>query len=123
MTIFWSFSSVASLVAIIDHIDDDGHRGVVGVDHDEVSVEADERSPTQPGCDVARLFSLERNGESPMTLDPDRIASLLETAPVGAVARLTLLSSTARHEAAQTVARHLCEGLRRDDRDQLPLPL
>lgn len=53
---------------------------------------------------------------------PERLASLLETAPVGAVARLTLLSETARHEAARTVAEHLCQGLTADNRDQLALP-
>jgi hypothetical protein len=53
----------------------------------------------------------------------ERIATLLETAPVGAVARLTLLSEAARHEAARTVAEHLVRGLERDNRDQLALPL
>jgi hypothetical protein len=58
-----------------------------------------------------------------MNLDPERIASLLETAPVGAVARLTILSETARHDAARTVAEHVCRGLSDDHRDQLALPL
>jgi len=58
-----------------------------------------------------------------MHVTPERIALLLETAPVGAVARLTTLSETVRHEAAKTVAEHLCQGLDLDDRDQLPLPL
>jgi len=58
-----------------------------------------------------------------MIITPDAIATLLETAPVGAVARLTLLSETARHEAARTVAEHLCRGLTADNRDQLALPL
>lgn len=53
---------------------------------------------------------------------PERIASLLETAPVGAIARLTLHSEPARHEAARTVAEHLCRGLRVDNVDQLALP-
>jgi len=63
------------------------------------------------------------NGESTMTITPERIASLLEEAPVGAIARLTLLSTAARHEAALTVAKHLCRGLTSEDRDQLRLPL
>lgn len=58
-----------------------------------------------------------------MNVTPDRLAALLETAPVGAVARLTLLSTAARHEAARTVAEHLCRGLTMDDKDQMPLPL
>lgn len=58
-----------------------------------------------------------------MNVTPDRLAALLETAPGGPVARLTLLSTSARHEAARTVAEHLCRGLAADDRDQLPLPL
>lgn len=53
---------------------------------------------------------------------PERLASLLETAPVGAVARLTMLSETARHEAARTVAEHLCRGLLVENRDQLAPP-
>lgn len=58
-----------------------------------------------------------------MHVTPERLASLLETAPVGAVARLTLHSTQARQEAARTVAAHLCEGLRNESRDQLALPL
>lgn len=58
-----------------------------------------------------------------MNVDPERIATLLETAPVGAVARLTMLSEAVRHEAARTVAEHLCRGLSEDHRDQLALPL
>lgn len=54
---------------------------------------------------------------------PERIASLLESAPVGAIARLTLHSEAARHEAARTVAEHLCRGLGVEDVDQLALPL
>lgn len=58
-----------------------------------------------------------------MNVTPDRIASLLKTAPVGAIARLTLHSTPARQEAARLVAEHLCAGLRTDDRDQMHLPL
>ena len=56
-------------------------------------------------------------------ITPELIASLLDSAPVGAVARLTLLSTTARQEAALKVAEHVCAGLIRDDRNQLALPL
>lgn len=58
-----------------------------------------------------------------MNATPERLATLLETAPVGAIARLTLISTAARQEAARTVAEHLCRGLDSDDRDQLALPL
>lgn len=58
-----------------------------------------------------------------MHVTPERLADLLEEAPVGAIARLTLLSSSARHEAALTVAEHLCRGLSSENQDQLALPL
>ncbi|WP_143090194.1 DUF6771 family protein [Sphingomonas rubra] len=58
-----------------------------------------------------------------LDVTPERLACLLETAPVGAVACLTMLSETVRHEAARTVAEHLCRGLGEVDRDQLALPL
>lgn len=58
-----------------------------------------------------------------MTVTAERLADLLESAPIGAVARLTLLSAPARHEAARMVAEHLVAGLSSPDEDQLPLPL
>lgn len=99
------------------------HSGVFdNVCEEVISTRPDNRVRT--ACSMFLFRSTKRLEDGiTMTLDPERLASLLETAPVGAVARLTLLSETARHEAARTVARHLCDGLRHDDRDQLRLPL